>query len=212
LTGRSQKYPLLLVVITYGFWFDSWALWVWSKHMKVDKSTVLFKLHFCAEYYILPQCVMVIWVGQHPYNQLGPGSDISWKLAVLTKVTFCWSIQTVAGKVCWTQVTSFFFHILCSSSLPFSIVSCELLTTINKPYVNVCHISHLPDWAWMPRMWSCPCLSPLVSILMASSAASILLLCQSSCRTRCDTSCRSDLMLSLFSCACTSIFVNLKNN
>jgi len=75
--------------------------------MKVDKSTVLFKLHFCAEYYILSQCVMVLWVAHQPNIQEGPGSDVSWKLAVLTKVTFLWSIQTFAGKVCWTRSHQF---------------------------------------------------------------------------------------------------------
>jgi len=45
--------------------------------MKVDKSTVLFKLHFCAEYYILSQCVMVLWVAHQPNIQEGPGSDVS---------------------------------------------------------------------------------------------------------------------------------------
>jgi hypothetical protein len=35
--GCPEKYPSLLVVITDGFWFDSWALWVWS-----DKFAFLF--------------------------------------------------------------------------------------------------------------------------------------------------------------------------
>jgi len=45
--------------------------------MKVDKSAVLFKLPFCAEYYILSQRVMVIWVAHQPYIWDGPGSDVS---------------------------------------------------------------------------------------------------------------------------------------
>jgi len=179
--------------------------------MKVDKSTVLSKLHFCAEYYILSQCVMVIFSTPALYSG-GPRFRCKLKTGCFDQGYF----SLIHPDSCWesmlNQVTSIFFHILCSSSLPFSILSCELLTAINKPYLNVCHIRHLPDWAWMSRIWSCPRLSPLVSILMASSAVSILLLCQSSCRTRCDTSCRSDLMLSLFSCACTSILINLKNN
>jgi len=90
--------------------------------MKVDKPTVLFKLHFCAEYYILSR-VMVICSTPALYSG-GPTFRCKLKTGCFDQGYF----SLIHPDSCWesilNQVTSVFFHILCSYPLPFSILSC----------------------------------------------------------------------------------------